>query len=470
LQAEEALGYLVEQNPNMPIAKRFLAWFRAQVRRLAAPLKGAEKLRFIKWATDLTADDLIYMATAATREVTSMPTAQQDTRKSSKQPTTIEIDGKPIAPAVRDNQGRLLAPNGQPSKLNERQWHQVRTSEFKAWFGDWEAAASEFIYQRSSPIIVDTKYGGDLASVRTAALADYHAMRKANREGLKAPALNGKTQHGEQGLVLLESNEKFASKTGDKRKFQIIGKLVELLNNAVWYGFEPPKKASQLGNVAGYHYLVSKAKIDGLTFDVAFAVREDNNGNFHHNHTLYRESEAQAPWVALEEGSQVANTAVIASDDLSLYRPRPKINTEGISKVVDENGEPLVVYHGTPFDFSSFDPSKTFDGGLYFTPDVNHAEEFGEMWGTRRNAGGVQIMPVHLSIKNPLEIDAEGLPFDQSWQERLEEEIHRGKQTGQFDGIVVRNLDALGYGNESDMWIAFSPTQIKSAPLVGASH
>jgi len=135
LQAEEALGYLVEQNPNMPIAKRFLAWFRAQVRRLTAPLKGAEKLRFIKWATDLTADDLIYMATAATREVTSMPTAQQDTRKSSKQPTTIEIDGKPIAPAVRDNQGRLLAPNGQPSKLNERQWHQVRTSEFKAWLG-----------------------------------------------------------------------------------------------------------------------------------------------------------------------------------------------------------------------------------------------------------------------------------------------------------------------------------------------
>jgi hypothetical protein len=31
-----------------------------------------------------------------------------------------------------------LAPNGQPSKLNAHQWKQVRTPEFKAWFGDSE--------------------------------------------------------------------------------------------------------------------------------------------------------------------------------------------------------------------------------------------------------------------------------------------------------------------------------------------
>lgn len=31
-----------------------------------------------------------------------------------------------------------LAPNGKPSNLNAKQWAQVRTSEFKEWFGDWE--------------------------------------------------------------------------------------------------------------------------------------------------------------------------------------------------------------------------------------------------------------------------------------------------------------------------------------------
>lgn len=32
----------------------------------------------------------------------------------------------------------MKAPNGEKTNLNERQWLQVRTPEFKAWFGDWE--------------------------------------------------------------------------------------------------------------------------------------------------------------------------------------------------------------------------------------------------------------------------------------------------------------------------------------------
>ena len=32
----------------------------------------------------------------------------------------------------------MLAPNGKPTNLTERQWLQVRTTSFKNWFGDWE--------------------------------------------------------------------------------------------------------------------------------------------------------------------------------------------------------------------------------------------------------------------------------------------------------------------------------------------
>ena len=42
-----------------------------------------------------------------------------------------------LANAPRDSQGRLLAPNGKPTKLNKRQWLYVRTKAFKEWFGDW---------------------------------------------------------------------------------------------------------------------------------------------------------------------------------------------------------------------------------------------------------------------------------------------------------------------------------------------
>lgn len=36
----------------------------------------------------------------------------------------------------------MKAPNGKPTNLTERQWVQVRTPSFKAWFGDWEKHAS----------------------------------------------------------------------------------------------------------------------------------------------------------------------------------------------------------------------------------------------------------------------------------------------------------------------------------------
>lgn len=43
--------------------------------------------------------------------------------------------------AKRDDKGRLLAPNGKPSNLTEKQYVQVRTKAFKDWFGDWEKYA-----------------------------------------------------------------------------------------------------------------------------------------------------------------------------------------------------------------------------------------------------------------------------------------------------------------------------------------
>ena len=41
----------------------------------------------------------------------------------------------------KDTDQWLKAPNGKPTNLNKRQWVQVRTPAFKKWFGDWEAAA-----------------------------------------------------------------------------------------------------------------------------------------------------------------------------------------------------------------------------------------------------------------------------------------------------------------------------------------
>lgn len=59
--------------------------------------------------------------------------------------------------APRNEQGQLLAPNKKPSNLTERQYAQVRTREFKEWFGDWEndpQNASKVVDENGEPLVV----------------------------------------------------------------------------------------------------------------------------------------------------------------------------------------------------------------------------------------------------------------------------------------------------------------------------
>ncbi|MGC3867142.1 hypothetical protein ACPUEZ_12390, partial [Akkermansia muciniphila] len=74
---------------------------------------------------------------------------------------------------------------------------------------------------------------------------------------------------------------------------------------------------------------------------------------------------------------------------------------ENASKVVDENGEPRVVYHGTDSQFTVFDSSKVetswYSHGFYFSDKKSDAKSYGD-----------NIVPVFLNIRNPFMISKEG--------------------------------------------------------------
>lgn len=62
-----------------------------------------------------------------------------------------------LANAPRNSEGQLLAPNGKPTNLTERQYAQVRTKAFKKWFGDWEndpENASKVVDENGEPLVV----------------------------------------------------------------------------------------------------------------------------------------------------------------------------------------------------------------------------------------------------------------------------------------------------------------------------
>ena len=66
------------------------------------------------------------------------------------------------------------------------------------------------------------------------------------------------------------------------------------------------------------------------------------------------------------------------------------------SKVVDQNGEPLVVYHGTAWQGWEFEPGKE----AWFSEKQDYAEEMAAQ------RGGNRIIEVYLAIKNPMLVKA----------------------------------------------------------------
>lgn len=75
-------------------------------------------------------------------------------------------------------------------------------------------------------------------------------------------------------------------------------------------------------------------------------------------------------------------------------------NPSEASKVVDENGEPLVVYHGTDAEFTVFDNSKNDFSykGFYFTDSKKMAGSY----------KGDILMPVFLNIRDYYKVNAKG--------------------------------------------------------------
>ena len=74
------------------------------------------------------------------------------------------------------------------------------------------------------------------------------------------------------------------------------------------------------------------------------------------------------------------------------------------SKIVDAEGKPRVVYHGSRVTFEGFkSPKRDPDIGFHFG-DISQAEYFAGFNAHGRTATGGRIMPVYLRISNPLRV------------------------------------------------------------------
>jgi hypothetical protein len=93
---EEHLGHYLEQNPNSSFTQKVIAWFRAQVRKLGAMLKGSGKLQFFQWANKLTPEDIVYMATQALRSAPTTLQNAQDRGAFKAEDAKVTNEGMPL--------------------------------------------------------------------------------------------------------------------------------------------------------------------------------------------------------------------------------------------------------------------------------------------------------------------------------------------------------------------------------------
>ena len=136
-------------------------------------------------------------------------------------------------------------------------------------------------------------------------------------------------------------------------------------------------------------------------------------------------------------------------------------DSDEASQVVDENGEPLIVYHGTDADFSIFDR-----GLLGKNTDENASDEafartahVGFWFSTQQIPWVDKHMPVYLNFRNPLRFDSlEEMANAVGEAESVEAYLNELRSAG-YDSIIVEADEE--YGGAS--YVALEPNQIKSA-------
>ena len=131
----------------------------------------------------------------------------------------------------------------------------------------------------------------------------------------------------------------------------------------------------------------------------------------------------------------------------------------GDSKVVDADGKPLILKHGTAEDFTVFDQGRagrstghaTAPLGIFMTADASSAKAYA-VNASEGMPGLAKVLDLYASIRNPYEMTvAQSQSLDTVEKSRA---FRADLERQGYDGIQLKG---------TPVWIAFSNTQMKSA-------
>jgi len=461
--AEEVLAGMAQTSPQLGFVRRAVAAIRTWLRGLGLNLRMTD---------DEIIRSFILPARAWVQSGAGRPSGAAAFSRG--EDTTLE-QFRATERAYGRREAWQRARDAGRTKLPYGQWVTVRTPAFKAWFGDWEMAAA-----------TPTRQAGTFTQAREAAKV-FQGRDLTNA----ATGLVARVSRNSLDKML---NQKAVGKSESAASHSLaVANLDVLFGNAL-LGWSKPDFEGD-ANIASVHRFFAPLLDGGVPRIAKITVKETSdlatpNRIYSVESVEFNEKSPAARWVAASaaaDGIDLTSTRS-ARDVESLAQRVQEFNPDTISKVVDENGEPLVVYHGTDVDadFTEFD---TMDLGSWFAESPSTSENY----ANRGRRGPPRTVPAYLSIRRPLVIpnqvdlseetrlgyaldlinEANGTDFRPStfWESNWDtdgdtdgagwlffatpEFVEAAKNAG-FDGMFA-------YERGARTWDAFEPEQIKSA-------
>ena len=304
---------------------------------------------------------------------------------------------------------------------------------------------------------------------------------------------------------------------------QSIAAIPQIIENSTYIDTLPNEDLVKNPDIKEYEYYIAGLNIGGSDYTVRASVGIATTGDKYYDHKLTK----------IEKGDLLEMTSRLSSAEISNQSPLFDVNDKrllqilqdaqgesdqqihsdnfkrwfGNSKIVDENGNPLVVYHGSNANFTIFDKSKididNLGAGFYFS-----SEDIANSYANRRTqerGGKENTYAVYLKMEKPLDfrnvtheqaVEANkqeflSFGFDEAEAQRQAEELLDGfiadtkrfnektdfaialpdnKSEGMqrfiknegIDGFIVPGRDKAS-GKDGVAYVVFDPHQIKSA-------
>ncbi len=302
-------------------------------------------------------------------------------------------------------------------------------------------------------------------------LNDYIAVQKAVVSHLKETGFfnkNSTVVNEETGMQIRINPRGIKETLSNGKRFQTLPRELKKLKIATIEKLpEIIKKSSLLddnventhGNTQQYAYFVTDMMINGENVQVKIDVRktiETNKFWMHNVKIIKKDSELLSPATTqvLNETQNLSDKNVTSAVQNVNKKYSLKVDSDGRklsdeqkkyfkdSKIVDDNGNLKVVYHGTGSEFTEFSydfigRTGSADGrGFYFTDQEDKA------MGYQKN--GVNVMSGYLNITKPLSISK--LTLKSSEVKKLLSELD---PTGDE---ILSNYDYTGEGYPSKQW------------------